>query len=152
MRAAAGMRYLSTVTNSMPIFIIAFIWGALGVSLAWLAVASLGSLASGVLLGRHMSRVMMKNLIHGQDHFLVRRAPGGIWFFVGLGLLAALAGVAVFLLFGRTTGLIIVRTGAVVFGLGCCAAFGSVGLTVLRLERSEGRHVYMGPTGFFFDS
>ena len=40
--------------------------------------------------------------------------------------------------------------GAVVLGTLLTTVFATIGIAVVRIERKEGAHVYMGPAGFFF--
>ena len=146
------MRYLGAIATSMPIFLIAVTWGVAGLPIWWLALA-LPFGALGTAVGRYMSGVLARHLLHGEGHFLLRqRAPGGVWFFIGIGLFGV---AALYLLptvfFGRTTGTLVLRCGAVVFVTFSTAVFALIGVHVMRLERSTGKRVNMWPDGFFLD-
>ena len=143
------MRYLSAITISMPIFCVAVVWGAVGLPIFWVVVAIVAFAGLGIILGRYMNLILAMYLLDGRSHFLLQRTPGGIWFFLGLGVVGGLAAVSVLAVFGLTTGWLILRAAALAFGALCCAAFGTIALAVLRLERTEGKHVYMDPDGFF---
>lgn len=146
------MRYVKLILASMPILCYFFIWGAISLPITWLAVASLVSASLGFVLGRYMSTLMARNLLQGYRNFLFRPVPGGIWFFIGLGILGGIGVAPVLLAFGPTQGLLILRVVAVVLCTLCFAVFGTLALAVLRLERTHAKHVYLGREGFYFDS
>ncbi len=144
------MRYLGALAISMPIFLMAVTWGAAGLPIWWLAIAfPFGAL--GTAVGRYMSGVLARNVLHGESHFLMQRAPGGVWFFIGIGLLGGVAFVPILVLFGPTTALLVLRSGAVVFGTFFAAVFALIGVRVIRLERSTGKRVNMWPDGFHLE-
>ena len=62
----------------------------------------------------------------------------------------AAAAISILAQFGPTTGWLILQVGAVALGVLTCAVFSTIALTVVRLERTRGKQVFMGPTGFFF--
>jgi hypothetical protein len=150
--AVSPMRYLSAVAQSMPIFLVALIWGAIGIPVSWFASALVASVGLGIALGRYMSAKMVRGLLQGEGHFLCRRVPGGVWFFAALGLLGAVVASIILRVLSATVGGLILHVGGVVFGALCCTTFTTTTLVVLRLERAQGKHVCMGgPVGFYFD-
>ena len=144
------MRYLSGVVTSLPIFLAAVIWGAMGLGILWLTVVALAAVAVGIIVGRYMGRVMEGNILRGERHFLLESAPGGIWFFLGIGVLGGIVAGATFSVVGPTYASVVLRVGALAGGALCCAWFCTSAFAVWRLERAQGQRVYMGPLGLFF--
>ena len=75
-----------------------------------------------------------------------------MWFIVGVGVLGGLTVLLILLFFGESMGWLIFHTAAVIFGALIGAAFATIGVSIWHLERAEGRQVWMGHDGFFFDS
>ena len=81
------MRYFSAVTRSIPMFLIAIIWGALGIPILWTPITLIASILLGLAIGHAMGATIVSGLLRGDGHFSPRRVPGGVWFFVVLGWL-----------------------------------------------------------------
>ncbi len=88
------MRYLAEVAGAMLPFLLFAILGALGVSpIGPSVVAGLGAVL-GLLLDHYVAVILLRQLLHGASHFTTRRAPGGVWFLVGIGLLSGVCAAA----------------------------------------------------------
>ncbi len=145
------MRYLSVIIKSMPIFVIAAIWGVT-TSPMRLSIPALGfSTLLGFTLGRYMSRALWRHLMLG-DALPLNRFPGGIWFIVAVGILGGLLPLPLFAVFGSSVGWLVVRIAAIAFGAVGATVFITIAVSVWQIERAEGRQVIMGHGGFFFES
>lgn len=142
------MRYLSAIVSSTPIFVVAVIWGAAGTPLRLAIPTLLISTFLGIALGRYMSRILIRHLMSGTP-LPLRRFPGGMWSLVGVSVLGGVTALPILLFFGESTAWLIFHTAAVIFGALIGAAFATVGVSIWRLERAEGRQVWMGHDGFF---
>ena len=144
----APMRYISTIAMTVPLFVAETVWAAIGLGPWTICFALLTGIAISVLIGWYMCTGLRRYLFHGQTNFLLRRPPGGVWFFILLGLLIGVIGAPLLMILG---GSLLLRTVGVTVGTIAAGSFGIVGIYVLRLERSQGKRIFMWPDGFFFE-
>ena len=144
------MRYITACAQSIPMFVLIMIWGARGLPHGWMLAALIVSSLAGVVLGHAMSAKMVNGLLSSES-FAPRLVPGGIWFFVGLGVAG---GIILAMLpksvFGSTHGLLMVHLCVMAMGTFLCAVFTTLALSVRRLEQSQGKNVWMSRAGFRF--
>lgn len=149
------MRYLSLIAPANLAFLCAATWGAAGLPLGWpivsAAFAAISAFALGIVLGGYMSRALERNLLFGEIHFLVKPVPGGVWFFIVLGVFCAMPVLMIQASVDPGTGWLILHIATIVGGILLCTTFSTIALSVWHLERAEGKHVWLSPGGFFFD-
>jgi hypothetical protein len=137
--------------QSMPMFLIAIFWGAQGIPRSWLAVALGVSLSLGIAIGHYRSGRMARSLLR-DGQFVCKRVPGGVWFFIAIGLLVGTGGAAILRALGDASGRLFLHASGVVFGAICCGFYGMTSFVVLHLERTQSKKVYMGYGGFYFEN
>ncbi|HUB25343.1 MAG TPA: hypothetical protein VL992_07925 [Tepidisphaeraceae bacterium] len=142
------MQYVNTIIQSSPILVLLVFWGARGLPLSWFAVLLLASTCTGIVWGQHRAKTLIMRLVKGDGHFQVRRAPGGVWFFVGLGLFGALTAAAIVDGAGETVGMPILRASATAIGALLCASYWTMAIAVLRFEHAKNKQLWLGPGGF----
>ncbi|HTW93542.1 MAG TPA: hypothetical protein VMD30_02035, partial [Tepidisphaeraceae bacterium] len=148
---ASPMRYLVAVVESLWIFIVVVAWGAAGIPVLWFAIALVASAGLGIALGRRQSSKIVRGLVEN-GRFRSARVPGGVWFFIGLGLLIPIVAEILIIGLGKEEGWLVVRLGAVIVGVFAGAVFATIGVAIFNLERLHGRRVYLGVEGFLLDN
>jgi hypothetical protein len=149
--AVSPMRYLNAVAKTMPIFLMVLIWGAVGIPILWFAAALVISVGLGIGFGHFMSEKMVRGLLDGNGHYRGHRVPGGVWFFLALGVLGPVAAATILGVLGDTEGWLILHVGGASLGAMCCAVYATIAFVVLGLERTQNKHVCMGGGEFYFD-
>ena len=104
------------------------------------------ALILGLVCGFYAVNVMRRNLLHGEGHFLTSRAPGGIWFFVGCGVLLGAILFAMFILWPGSE-----NYSLLFWGVFTAAVFGLLALFIRRIEDMTELHVILDGDGFFFE-
>ncbi len=141
------MRYLNTFIISLPAGVIITVWAVQQMLLtSALLLLGLGA-CGGFVLSPFMIRSCRRKLFLGQSDVLARRVPGGIWFFILLGIGGAVVLSFVHFAWGRAAvyGVVIVFTAAFV------ALFSTLGVWVIAIEQQYKKKVFMWPKGLFFE-
>ena len=136
------MRYIHSIYQTLPMFaVFGVMLGAGGASNGiWRPLV--GGATAGAVLGVWAFWLLRRKLVGGKEHWTMREVPGGIWFFLGLGLLLAVAGIKIK---AHDEGL------AVDLGLALCVLFFTgftlVGIGIRREEKRHNMEVWLGPGG-----
>ncbi len=141
-----ALRYLNLILTSSPIFLCLISWGAANLPMWDLLTLGILAVTLGLLCGFYMSREIRENLLHGKSSILIRRPPGGVLFFVLLGVAGGISVFGLFALWGNVA----LYVASLLAGLVPETAFLVVGFHVLVLERRHGSKVYFYPDGFHF--
>ena len=100
----------------------------------------------GLVFGFYAVNALRRNLFHEESHFLTRRAPGGIWFFLGCGVLLGAFFIQLHDLWPGSENYFLLFLG--VFP---AAVFGFLALFIRRIENMTELHVILDGDGFFFE-
>jgi len=140
------MRYLDVILYSIPCFIlIALVGMGSGAVSATLPVSIIAGLL-GLALGSYMVSLIRANLLRDASLWVMRPVSGGIWFFLGLGILG---GIVCETILSYSPPLFF---SLLVFsGVFASVTWSVVALSVFQLERRHKKQFLMGPQGFYFD-
>ena len=139
------INYVWTVALSVPVFVLVGLWGIGSLPIHWTAIvlcasAVLGYAGAGLLFG-----AICRDVLDKKTSWMTRRVPGGVWFFVGLGVAGGIvAGMAS----QGASSQVPLHIFALVIGTLMTVLSVLVALRVHGLERRTGKNVMMSHDGF----
>lgn len=138
------INYVWTVALSVPVFVLVGLWGIGSLPVLWTAIvlcasAILGYAGAGLLFG-----AICRDVLDNKTSWMTRRVPGGVWFFVGLGVAGGIvSGMASQAASSRVP----LHIFALAIGTLMTVLFVLVALRVRRLEQRTGKNVVMSLDG-----